>query len=148
MNGWLVVFLGILALSSLTQTVFLVVLALEGRRASARVSALQDRIEKDLRPSLESLARVSKNFAEVSELGVQQAQRIDAALTDTLEKVESTTEAVRQFVLRPLGPIGEIVAVLKGVRRGVQVYNQLRGFDGGVARGKSRAYADDEHLFI
>jgi hypothetical protein len=148
MNGWVVAFLGILALSSLTQTVFLIVLALEGRRVAARVGALQQRIEKDLRPSLENLARISKSAAEISEIGVQQAQRIEAALADTLDKVEATTESLRQFVLKPLQPLGDIFAILKGVRRGLQVYNQLRGFDGGVSRGKARAYSDDEHLFI
>jgi hypothetical protein len=147
MNGWVVVFLGILALSSLTQTVFLIVLALESRRAAARVKELQQRVEKDLRPSLENLARVSKSVAEISDLGLQQAHRFDAALSDALEKFEDTTEALRRFVVKPLGPLAEILALLKGVRRGLQVYNQLRGFDGGT-RGQARSYAEDEHLFI
>jgi hypothetical protein len=148
MNGWVVVFLAILALSSLTQTVFLIVLALESRKVAARVGELQQRVEKDLRPSLESLAQISKNVAEISELGVQQAQRIDAALGDALDKFEDTTETVRKFVVKPFAPLADIFAFLKGVRRGLAVYNQLRGFDGGVARGQARSYAEDEHLFI
>ena len=147
MNGWVVVFLGILALSSLAQTLFLIVLALESRRAAARVSELQQRVEKDLRPSLESLARISKNMAELSELGVLQARRIDAALADALDKFEDTAEQLRKFVVKPLAPLAEILAILKGVRRGLAVYNQLRGFDGGT-RGQARSYAEDEHLFI
>lgn len=147
MNGWVVVFLGILALSSLAQTLFLIVLALESRRAAARVNELQQRVEKDLRPSLESLARISKNMAELSELGVLQARRIDAALADALDKFEDTAEQLRKFVVKPLAPLAEILAILKGVRRGLAVYNQLRGFDGGT-RGQARSYAEDEHLFI
>jgi hypothetical protein len=147
MNGWVVVFLGILALSSLAQTLFLIVLALESRRAAARVSELQQRVEKDLRPSLESLARISKNMAELSELGVLQARRIDAALADALDKFEDTAEQLRKFVVKPLAPLAEILAILKGVRRGLAVYNQLRGYDGGT-RGQARSYAEDEHLFI
>lgn len=147
MSGWAVAFLGILALSSLTQTVFLVVLALESRRVAARVGELQQRMEKELRPSLESLSRVTKNVAEISDLGVLQAQRIDAAMADALEKFEDTTETVRRMVIKPLKPLAEIFALLKGIRRGLAVYNQLRGFDGGT-RGQARSYADDEHLFI
>ena len=147
MNGWVVVFLAILALSSLTQTVFLVLLALESRRVAARVGELQQRVEKDLRPSLESLARVSKSIAEISELGVLQARRFDRALADTLDKFEDTTEQLRKFVVKPLAPLAEILAILKGVRRGLAVYNQLRGYDGGT-RGQARSYAEDEHLFI
>jgi hypothetical protein len=40
MSGWVVAILAILALSSLTQTIFLVVLALESRRMAARVGEL------------------------------------------------------------------------------------------------------------
>jgi hypothetical protein len=147
MSGWVLVFLGILALSSLTQTIFLIVLALESRRVAARVDELRERVEKDLRPSLESLARISKNIAEISDLGVLQARRIDAVLADTLDKVEATTETLRQFVVRPPAPLGDVFAFLKGVRRGLAVYSQLRGFDGGT-RGQARSYAEDEHLFI
>jgi len=147
MNGWVVVFLGILALSSLTQTAFLIVLALESRRVAARVGDLQQRVEKDLRPSLESLARISKNIAEISDLGVLQARRVDVAVADALLKFEETTEELRKFVVKPLKPLAEIHALLKGIRRGLAVYNQLRGFDGGT-RGQARSYAEDEHLFI
>jgi hypothetical protein len=147
MNSWALIFLGILALSSLTQTVFLVVLALESRRIAARVDELRERFEKDLRPSLLSLAQISKNVAEISDLGVLQARRIDAALADALDKFESTTEELRKFVVRPLAPLADVFAFLKGIRRGIAVYNQLRGFDGGT-RGEPRSYAEDEHLFI
>ncbi len=147
MSPWVLVFLGILALSSLTQTAFLIVLTLESRRMAARVDELRERVEKDLRPSLESLARITKNVAEISDLGVLQARRIDVALVDTLDKFEATTDTLRKFVLRPLAPLGDILAFLKGVRRGLAVYNQLRGFDGGT-RGQARSYAEDEHLFI
>jgi hypothetical protein len=104
-------------------------------------------VEKDLRPSLESLARVTRNVAEISDLGVLQARRIDAAMADALLKFEETTETLRRLVIKPLQPLGEILAFLKGVRRGLAVYNQLRGFDGG-RRGQARNYAEDEHLFI
>jgi hypothetical protein len=147
MDNWALVFLGILALSSLVQTTFLVVLGLQSRRVAARVDELSDRFEKELRPSLQNMARISKNAAEISELGVLQARRIDAALADALEKVETTTEQLRQFVVRPLAPLGDIFAFLKGIRRGLAVYNQLRGFDGGT-RGEPRSYSEDEHLFI
>lgn len=147
MNTGVLVFLGILALSSLTQTVFLIVLALESRRIAARVEELRERVEKDLRPSLDSLSRITRNLADISDLGVLQARRIDAAVADTLDKVTETTETIRRLVVRPLGPLTEIAAFFRGVKRGIEVYNQLRGFDGG-AKGQTRSYSEDEHLFI
>lgn len=147
MSTWAVVFLGVIALGSITQTVFLVVLALQSRRLAAGVDELRVRLERDLKPSLESLSRITRNLAEISDLGVLQARRIDTALADTLDKVEATTEAIRRFVVKPFAPLAEIGAFLKGVRRGFEVYNRLRGFDKG-AKGASRRYAEDEHLFI
>ena len=148
MNTWVLVFLGVIALASLTQTLFLVVLALESKRIAARVDELRDRFEKDLRPSLASLQRISGNLAEISDMGAQSARRIDRVLADTLDKVESATEQVKNFLVRPPAPIGDVAAFVKGVKRGYDVYRQLRGYDGG-RRGSSRRYeAEDEHLFI
>ena len=147
MSPWALVFLGVIALASLTQAAFLVVLALQSRRLAASVDELRARVEKDLRPSLESLSRITRNLAEDSDLGVLQARRIDAALADTLDKVEAATEAVRRFVVRPVGPLAEVNAFFKGVKRGFEVYNHLRGFEKG-SRGASRSYTEDEHLFI
>lgn len=147
MSNWVLVFLGIIALATLAQSMFLIVLVLEGRRLSARVDELSRRLEKDLRPSLESLARISRNLAEISDLGVVEARRIDEVLADTLDKVQQGTDALRNLVVRPLGPLADVLAFVKGVRRGIEVYNQLRGHERG-SKGSSRSYAEDEHLFI
>lgn len=147
MSNWALAVLGVVALASLAQTLLLVVLALESRRTATRVGELCDRIEKDLRPSLDSLARLSRNLVEMSDLGVVQARRIDEVLADTLDKVEQTTETIRKLVLRPLGPLADAAAFFKGVKRGLEVYHQLRGYEK-RSKGGARSYAEDEHLFI
>ena len=147
MSPWAVVFLAVIALASITQAAFVIVLALDSRRLAASLDELRARVEKDLKPALDSLSHITRNLAEISDLGVLQARRIDVTLSDTLDKIESTTEAIRRFVVKPLGPLAEIGAFFKGVRRGFEVYNHLRGFDKG-SKGASRNYAEDEHLFI
>jgi hypothetical protein len=147
METWGVVFLGVIAAASLVQAAFLLGLAREGRRLTRRLDALQDRLEREIKPTLDQLTRVSRNFGEVSDLVVLQARRIDDVLADTLDKVEATTEVLRNFITRPLGPLADVVAFLKGLRRGLEVYRQLGGFDS-VRRGSPHAYAEDEHLFI
>lgn len=147
MSTWGVVFLGIIALASIVQAGFLIGLALEGRKLSRRVAELNDRVERELRPGLDNLSRMSRNLAEVSDLAVLQVRRIDGLLADTIEKVEETTTIIRRVVLRPIGPLVDLAAFLKGVRRGLEVYQQLRGFERRerVPRGYDE---DDEHLFI
>jgi hypothetical protein len=148
METWGPVFLGIIALSSVVQAAFLIGLALEGRKLGKRVAELQERIERDLRPSLENLVRVSRNVAEVTDLAVLQARRVDGLLADTIEKIEETTTLVKQVVLKPIGPLVDIAAFLKGIRRGLEVYQTLRGFDRRERQGRGGYSEDDEHLFI
>lgn len=147
METWGVVFLGIIALASLVQGAFLVGLMVFGRRLSRRLDALQSRIDRDVTPALENLARVSRAAAEVADLAALQARRIDLVLADTVEKIEETTTLVQQLVLKPLKPLAGVLAFVKGIQRGVDVFMQLdeaRGRAGARRRGAE----DDEHLFI
>ncbi|HJS57554.1 MAG TPA: hypothetical protein VKA01_05565 [Vicinamibacteria bacterium] len=148
METWGVVFLGIIALGSLIQSAFLVRIALAGRELSHRVAELQERVDRDLRPTLDNLSRVTRNLAEVSDVAVLQARRVDDLLADTIEKIEGTTTLVKQVVLRPLGPLMDIAAFFKGVRRGLEVYQTLRGFDRRERPPRGDYADDDEHLFI
>ena len=148
METWGVVFLGIIALGSLIQSAFLVRIALAGRELSRRVAELQERVDRDLRPTLDNLTRVTRNLAEVSDVAVLQARRVDDLLADTIEKIEGTTTLVKQIVLRPLGPLVDIAAFFKGVRRGLEVYQTLRGFDRRERPPRGGYADDDEHLFI
>jgi hypothetical protein len=150
MSTLAVVFLGIIAVTSLVQSAFLIGLMLEGRKLSKRVNEMQDRIEREIKPSLDNVARVTENLATVSDLAVLQARRVDGLLADTIEKVEETTTLIRKVVLRPIGPLVDIAAFLKGIRRGIEVYQQLRGFDQRerVPRRGTATEDDDEHLFI
>ena len=149
MESWAVVFLGVIALASLVQTVFLVALALAGRHLARRVDEMHDRFERELRPSIDSLSRMSRNLAEITDLATLQARRIDGVLADTLDKVEDATGHLRRFLLRPLGPLADVAAVIKALRRGLDVYHRLRGLDS-PKRVPSRRMAagEDEHLFI
>ncbi len=147
METWGVVFLGVIALASVVQGIFLVALMAFGRRLSQRIDALQARIDRDVTPALENLGRVSRAAAEIADLATVQARRVDLLLADTIEKVEETTSAVQQLVLRPLRPLGAIMAFLKGVQRGLAVYNRL-GRAPDAAQPRRRSREDEEHLFI
>src|SRR5512138_1290490 len=125
METWGVVFLGVIALASVVQGVFLVALMVFGRRLAQRIDALQTRIDRDITPALDNFTRVSRAAAEIADLATVQARRIDLMLADTIEKIEETTTLVQQLVVRPLKPLGGIVAFLKGVQRGLAVWSEL-----------------------
>ncbi|HWX24746.1 MAG TPA: hypothetical protein VN083_06860 [Vicinamibacteria bacterium] len=148
MNSLGVVFLGLIAISSLVQAAFLIRLAIEGRRFSSRLDAIQDRFEKEVRPAFDNLNRITRNLAEVSDTAVLQARRVDGLLADTVEKIEETTGTLQRLVLRPLGPLVDVAAFFKGIRRGLTVYRQLSGMDSPERPFVRRSSEEDEHLFI
>ena len=143
-------FLGVIAVSTLVQAAFMVALALGGLRLARRVEELQARIDRELKPTLDHLSRITRNLAEVSDLATLQARRIDEFFADTVEKIEDVTSAVRNVVARPLGPLGDLLAFVKGLRKGLDVYRQLGGFASSRRRSVPRRSSaeDDEHLFI
>ena len=152
MESWGVFFLGVIALASVVQAGFLIGLVIYGRRLAQRMDALQVRLDREISPALENFNRVSRAAAEIADLATLQARRLDLVLAETIERVEETTAMVQQLVVRPLKPIGAIVAFLKGLQRGMEAYFE---FDRGAAPPEHRPHPrrrghgeDDEHLFI
>jgi hypothetical protein len=152
MESWGVLFLGVIALASVVQAGFLIGLVVYGRRLARRVEALQLRLDREIGPALQNVNRVSRAAAEIADLATLQARRLDLVLADTLEKVEETTTTIQRLVVRPLKPIGFIVAFLRGLQRGMDVYFQhdaLGPPSGPRPHPRRRGHGeDDEHLFI
>jgi hypothetical protein len=147
MESWGVVFLGVIAASSVVQAVFLIGLARAGQRLGRRVEDLQQRVDHDLRPGLENLTRVTHSLAAITDVAAVQAQHVGDVLAGAVDRVEETIALVQKTVLKPLGSLTDLMALLKGVRHGIEVYRQL-GTVRREQRGAARRYQDDEHLFI
>ena len=143
-------FLGVIAVASLVQAGFLVVLAVGGLKLFRRIDELQGRLDREFKPALDQMTRITRNVAEVSDLATLQARRIDLFVGDTVDKLEGITANVQSLLVRPLGPLADLTALLRGLRRGFEVYRQLGGHE--AARGRAiprRSHIeDDEHLFI
>jgi hypothetical protein len=141
------VFLGVIAFASLVQGVFLVGLALGGLRLARRVGEIQKNVEAEIRPAVDDVSRLARNLATVSEIATTQAQRLEAAVAQTVNRVEDARAQLRGMAARPLDSFRDVSAILKGVRRGLDVYQRLGGL-AAQRQGASRRYAEDEHLFI
>jgi len=141
------VFLGVIALSSLVQGLFLLGLGWGGLKLMRRVQELQGRVESELRPAMASVSRITQNVSELSEVASVQVQRVETLVDHTLQRVEDTKAQVREAMSVPLGGLVEVSALLKGFRRGLDVYQRLGGLEA-QTRGTTRRYAEDEHLFI
>lgn len=149
METWGVVFLGVIALSSFIQGVFLVALLVFGRKTAQRLDRVHTRIDREITPALESLSRATRSAAEIADIGALQARRLDLLLADTAEKVEHTTSALQHLVTQPFGGAR---AFVKGVRKGIEVFFGDDGSEPAPRSSRRRTRGapgdDDEHLFI
>jgi hypothetical protein len=148
METWVVVFLGVIAVAGAVQAAFLVAMALAIIRLTARIDSLQEKVEQRIAPALESVDRVGRNVAEISDLATLQARRVDLVLTDAIERVEDSVSVAQRLVARPLRPLSHVVAVLRGIQKGVEVFRELGSEDRRKGSEGRRHGEDDEHLFI
>ena len=127
MTTTVLVLLGLLAVASLTQAAFLVVLAVEGRRLAHRVDAFQSRIGGELRPILGEMTRATDNLAAASAATVGQARRIDVMMTDVTERLSDTEGIFRNVLIPTALRIVSVTAAVRTLRKGFALYRRVRG---------------------
>ena len=127
MTTTVVVLLGVMALASLTQAVFLVVLAFEGRRLAQRVDTFQSRIGGEMRPILGEITRATENLAAASAATVGQARRIDLLMTDVTSRLSDTQGLFRNVIMPMAARLVSVTAAVRAVRRGLAMYRRVRG---------------------
>jgi len=142
-----VVLLGVIALCSLVQGLFLVGLGWGGLKLMRRIEEIQGHVEHELGPTLAGVSRMTESVAEVSEAASTQIERLQGLVEHTLDRADKARAAVQAALAVPLGGLSEVSALVKGFRRGLEVYQQLGGLEA-QGRGAARRYRDDEHLFI
>jgi hypothetical protein len=144
---WGTLLLGLIALGSLIQALVIIGIAVGGLRVARRVQDMQENVDRELRPALDSLTRVATNASEVAVVVGAQARRVEEMVGLTMERLDLARAQVRGRVSRPMASLADVGALLKGFRRGLSVYRQLGGLED-QAGGGPRRYRDDEHLFI
>jgi hypothetical protein len=142
-----VVFLGLIALASFVQGAILVYVGLRGWRLVQRVGELQRAVQEEIRPAMDNVARVAADLTEVSDLATAQARRVEELIADTVARAEDVRAQLALAATRPMDSVRDLGAVVKALRRGIEVYRQL-GALGAQRRGAARRYTGDEHLFI
>ena len=141
MTSWAEVFLGIIALATLTMAAVQVAAIAYGWRVSRQVTHQLARIEQDLKHLLDSFNAVARDAARISAMAASQAERADRLLTDLATRVEAAIATCRETVLNP---VRQGTATLAGVRA---VFDFLRTI---ISRSRARSgrSESEEALFI
>ena len=141
MTFWAEVFLGVIALATLTIAVVHVGVVVGGWMMARRVNQLLSQVERQMQPLVESVNAIAQDAARVTALATTQAERVDGLITDLTNRIEETANTVQEAVLKPLR---DGAAMLAGVRAAIDVFR-----DGGGRRGAGRTRPEDEDaLFI
>lgn len=143
MHTLVIVFLAVIALTSLLQAGAAVGAAIAARKLGRRFDELEARFEGELRPALARVAKVVGAAADVSDQALGHAQRIDHAVAGATERVndavdrvargvqdrvvgsiEKVEEHVERRVRKATRPFARAAAIVEGFRRGVIVWRE------------------------
>jgi len=143
MHTLVIVFLAVIAVSTLLQAAAAVAAAIAARKLEQRVDELEGRFERELRPALAHVAQLVETAADVSGNVAAQARRVDTAVAGAAERVneavdrvargvqetmvgslEKAEDRVARRVRKVSRPFARAAAIVEGFRRGVIVWRE------------------------
>ena len=131
------IFLGVIAVATLSMAVVLVGAVVAATRLARRVGRILDQLEVDLKPLFDHLNAIGRDASRAAALASAQVERVDRVLNELALRLDQTLRSV-QAILN--GPVREGQAVVTALAAA------LRAMRGGA---RSRARGEDEDaLFI
>ena len=141
MSFWAEVFLGIIALATLTMAAIQVGVILYGLGVARRINRLLSQVEHELKPLAESINTMARDAARISSLATGQVERIDRLVHDLTTRIEQTATTVQDAILKP---VRDGAALLSGVKTAIDMFRGLTNRSG----TNSARTDDDDPLFI
>jgi hypothetical protein len=109
------VFLAVIAAALVVQVLLLVASLAWARGAARRAGERLDRVERELRPRLESLtdgfARVTDSVSSLSDDAQRQLAQVESAVVEATGRVRSTGETVGRVTHHPAGLLAAALAL-------------------------------------
>ncbi|MET0556097.1 MAG: hypothetical protein ABW221_23865 [Vicinamibacteria bacterium] len=127
LSNWALFFLALIAALSVAQTVTLILLAKSGLRTQRELAVLGKQISRDLSPMIDDLTRIARNAAEVSDRGLVQVQRLDAAIGDAARTLDDIMGTTRQVVLPVAGRLAAVTAGYRAFKTGRSIVRRFLG---------------------
>jgi len=141
LSFWAEVFLGVIALATLTMAAIQVGVIVYGIGVARRLNQLLTQVEREMKPLADSVNTIARDAARISSLAAGQVERVDRLVTDLTSRIEQTATTVQDAILRPLR---EGAAIMSGVRAVIDVFRELTGRTEPAPARKD----DEDALFI
>lgn len=141
MSFWAELFLGIIALATLTMAAIQVGVIVYGMGVARRLNQLLTQVERDMKPLADSVNAIARDAARISSLAAGQVERVDRLVTELTARIEQTATTVQDAILKPLR---EGAAIMSGVRAVIDVFREVTGRTAPATARKD----DEDALFI
>jgi hypothetical protein len=142
---WLMIFIGIVAVSMFLQTVFVVLTAVGAAKTQKRVLQIAEEIHSRATPIIEKaedlvketlpkIRTISDNLVETSELVKAKAKEFDSTLTEVNQKTKAQVARVDGMVSTALTATGALAEMIhKGIRTPVvEALGVVNAFKAGI----------------
>lgn len=140
MNTWATVFLGVIAVATLTTAILQVVLLVAATNLVRRITRFVDFIEVEVKPIIAQVDAIARDASRAANLALAQVERADELLSNAMRRVDQTLATVHSLVI---GALREGNALMMGFRA---LLAAIRGFQ--RRQSTRRRAEDDEALFI
>jgi hypothetical protein len=140
---WGEIFLGVIALATLTTSIILIVLLIAAARLARRIERLADRVERELTPAFGHLNAIARDAARATSLATAQVELVDRLFADVAQRVEQTLSVFQNVVAGPLRPGGAVAAAFTAFRTALAVIRNARN-----AHRRRSGRDDEDALFI
>ena len=144
-EAW-VVFLGVIAVSTLATAIVQVSAVIIAARSARRVGDRLSQLEESIRPIVANVQRISEDAARATASATAQVERAERLMDDVARRVDETMTEVQNTIL---GPARSGWAAFQSIREVLGAF-----FDRGPRRphprshGPSPAAAEDDASFI
>jgi hypothetical protein len=139
-SDWTTIFLGVIAVATLTTAIVQIGVLLAAGRVAKRAERLMEMMEQEVRPILGHLNAIGNDASRAASLAAAQVERADRAFAMLVDRLEVTLNTLQTTVARPAR---EAAAVMAGVRTALSFLRDMRA---NRARGRSEDHEDA--LFI
>ena len=139
--AWSDIFLGVIALATLSMAVLQIGAVMAALRIARQAQETLNSVHQDVRPLVARVQALTEEATRTVALATAQAQKADRLVTDLSRRVEETAAIVQQAIVTPAR---EGLAVIAAFKAGVAALRGLRDLSPRHGR-----HADEEDpLFI
>ena len=115
MTTWSQIFLGVIAVATLTTAIVQVGVLIAAGRLARRIARLVDRFERELQPAFAHVNAITRDAARAVSLATVQVERADQLFTDLARKIDETAATVQATIAAPAREGKALLAAFRAV---------------------------------